>query len=89
MIPEVLRKHAPEFVSRAYGKWHQGFLNSRSAACIPWLGKCWPFSDGSLLICLLCSYTPVGRGFDSFFGCKNARKPAGPRHSMILVGSAV
>ena len=42
MIPAVLRKHAPTYISRAYGKWHQGYLN--------------------------VSYTPVGRGFDSFFG---------------------
>ena len=38
----MLRQHQPAYVSRAYGKWHQGFLNR--------------------------SYTPVGRGFDSFFG---------------------
>jgi arylsulfatase A-like enzyme len=42
MVPAVLKKHAPGYISRAYGKWHQGFFNE--------------------------SYTPVGRGFDSFFG---------------------
>jgi len=42
MMPAVLRKAGTGYVSRSYGKWHQGFLNE--------------------------SYTPVGRGFDSFFG---------------------
>lgn len=42
MIPAVLKAANTSYVSRAYGKWHQGFFNK--------------------------SYTPVGRGFDSFFG---------------------